>query len=69
MVIERTKDEIIVRLSPTMNTDDLQDFLDYARYKEITSKFSISQKVVDKLANDINKDWWEKNRDRILNKV
>jgi maltodextrin utilization protein YvdJ len=69
MVIERTKDEIIVRLSPTVNTDDLKDFLDYARFKEITSKFSVKQKDVDKLASNINKDWWQKNREMILKRV
>lgn len=69
MVIERTKDEIIVRLSPTVNTDDLQDFLNFAKYKEITSKFKVKQDMVDRLANEINKKWWNENRDRILNSL
>lgn len=69
MVIERTKDEIIVRLSPTVNIDDLQDFLNFAKYKEIIFKFKVKQDMVDRLANEINKKWWNENRDRILNSL
>lgn len=61
MLIERTSKEVIIHLPSTIDVEDLQDFLDYARYKEITSKFSVSQKRVDKLAKDINKNWRNKN--------
>ncbi len=56
MVIERTKKEIIIRLSPNTNTDDLQNFIDYARYKELTSKFKVDQNHVDNLVNQIKLD-------------
>ncbi len=54
MLVERTKKEVIIRLPASVNTDDLQDFLNYARYKELTSTFSVSQQEVDKLAGEIN---------------
>lgn len=38
MIIERNNKEVIIRLPASVNTDDLQDFIDYARYKELTSK-------------------------------
>ena len=66
MQIERTKKEVIIRLPNTVDTEDLQDFLNYARYKELTSKFSVSQSQVDQLANKVNKGWWTKNRRRFL---
>lgn len=66
MQIERTKKEVIIRLPATVDTEDLQDFLDYARYKELTSKFSVAQSQVDKLADQINKSWWTKNRKRFI---
>ena len=66
MLIERTSKEVIIRLPASVDTDDLQDFLDYARYKELTSKFKVSQKEVDKLANQVKKGWWAKNRDRLV---
>jgi hypothetical protein len=65
MVIERTTKEVIIRLPATVDTEDLQDFIDYARYKELTSKFKVSQKEVDKLADQINKNWWAKNRKKL----
>jgi len=66
MQIERTKKEVIIRLPATVDTEDLQDFLNYVRYKELTSKFSVSQTQVDKLATQINKSWWTKNRKRFI---
>jgi hypothetical protein len=57
MVIERTKEEVIIRLPASVDTDDLQDFLNYARYKELTSKFDTLQEEVNKLANEINVNW------------
>ncbi|HZH96672.1 MAG TPA: hypothetical protein VEY06_12335 [Flavisolibacter sp.] len=66
MQIERTDKEVIIRLPASVNTDDLQELLDYVRYKELTSIISASQKQADKLATQINKSWWTKNRKRLL---
>ncbi len=66
MQIERTIKEVIIRLPATVDTDDLQDFLDYARYKELTSGFKVTQKEVDRMADKVNKDWWTKNRKRFI---
>ena len=57
MVIERTKDEVVIRLSASINTDDLQDFLNYIRYKELTSTFKVSQEEVNQLSTDIKSSW------------
>ena len=65
MLVERTKKEVIIRLPASVDTDDLQDFLNYARYKELTSSFSVPQKVVDKIASDVNANWWKKNSNKI----
>ncbi len=62
MLVERTKKEVIIRLPASVNTDDLQDFLNYARYKELTSAFNVSQKEVDKLAEEVNSKWWAKSK-------
>ncbi len=66
MLIERTSKEVIIRLPASIDTEDLQDFLDYARYKELTSNLKVSQKEVDLLADKVNKDWWTKNRKRFI---
>lgn len=61
MIVERTSKEVIIRLPSTMDTEDLQDFLNYMRYKELTAGFKVSQEEVDKLSAEINHDWWENN--------
>ncbi len=62
MVIERTKKEVIIRLSPDIDTEDLQKFLNYARYKELTANFKVSQEQVDDLVSQIKTDWKTDNK-------
>jgi hypothetical protein len=64
MLVERTNKEIIIRLPASVDIDDLQDFINYARYKEITSKFKIEQSEADTLAEEISEYWWTENRKR-----
>lgn len=66
MLVERTIKEVIIRLPASVDTEDLQDFLNYARYKELTSTFKIDQKEVDKLADQISTKWWTKNRNKMV---
>ena len=66
MLVERTKDEVIIRLPASVDVEDLQDFLNYARYKELTADFKVDQKQVDKLADQVNAKWWTKNRSTII---
>ena len=66
MLVERTTKEVIIRLPASVDTEDLQDFLNYARYKELTANFKTDQKEVDKIANDINAKWWTKNRSKLI---
>jgi hypothetical protein len=56
MIVERTKKEVIIGFSPNIDTEDLQKFLNYARYKELTSNFKILQNQVDDLVNEIKND-------------
>jgi dihydroneopterin aldolase len=66
MLVERTNKEVIIRLPASVDTDDLQDFLNYARYKELTSNFHVEQKKVDKLSEQITSKWWAKNRKKLV---
>ena len=65
MLIERTSKEIIIRLPASVDAEDLQEFLDYARYKELTAGYKVNQKTVDALAADVNAKWYAKNRKRL----
>ncbi|MGM0582174.1 MAG: hypothetical protein ACQETL_15955 [Bacteroidota bacterium] len=60
MEIERTKDEILVRLPSNIDLSELQDMLDYLRYKELTSTSKAKQSDVDKLAKEVNASMWKK---------
>ncbi len=66
MIIERTKKEVIIRLLPTVDTEELQELANFFRYKEITSKYSTKQDSVDELASEINKNWYNANRERLI---
>ena len=66
MLVERTSKEVIIRLPATVDTVDLQDFLNYARFKELSANFKTDQKEVDKIANEINAKWWTKNRSKLI---
>ena len=66
MLVERTTKEVIIKLPASVDTEDLQDLLNYARYKELTANFKTDQKEVDKIANEINTKWWTKNRSKLI---
>jgi thioredoxin-related protein len=66
MVIERTKNEVIIRLPSYVDTDGLQNIINYLIYKEATAKSQAKQEDVDKLAKDLKKGWWSKNRKRFI---
>jgi hypothetical protein len=66
MTIERTSDAIILRLPIDIDIDEIQRFLNYLRYKELTAKSKASQNDADALALEVNKNWWEKNKRKFL---
>ena len=67
MLIERnTKDQITITVSSSLDSFGLQRLIDYIKYLEATSKTKAKQSDVDKLADEVNTSWWERNRDRFL---
>lgn len=62
MIIEKTKDQILIKISPKVNAFGFQRIMDYLEYLEITSKSKARQSDADKLANELNQSWWEKNK-------
>jgi hypothetical protein len=66
MIIERTDKEILIRIPSNINIESAQRIIDYIRYLEITSKSQATQEEVDKLAREINKSWWNKNKGEFL---
>jgi predicted trehalose synthase len=66
MIIERTDNQIIIKISPQIDPLGLQRIMDYLEYLELTSKSKASQKDADKLADELNENWWAKNRNKFI---
>ena len=68
MIIEKRNNEYIIRIPETVDTEEIQDFVDYVRYKELTSKSKkTDQSIVDQLTEEININWWNENKARLMN--
>jgi hypothetical protein len=66
MIIERTDNQIIIKVSPKVDTFGFQRIMDYIDYLEITSKSKATQKDADRLADELNENWWKKNRKNFI---
>jgi len=64
LTIERTDNEIIIRLPVDLEVSDIQRMLDYLSYKRAVSKSKAKQEQIADLAKEVKKGWWEKNKDR-----
>ena len=60
MILERTKNEILVRLPAYVDLTELQNMLDFLQYKELTAKSKAKQPDVDELSESVNKSIWNK---------
>lgn len=60
MILERTKNEILIRLPANIELSRLQTILDYLEYLELTSKSSGKESEVIELSQEANKSMWQK---------
>lgn len=66
MVIERTEDEIILRLPSYIDIKEIQRFMDFVSQQELTSKSKATDEEILALSKEIKKGWWSKNRSRFI---
>ena len=66
MIIERTKDEVIIRLPAYVNTDGLQRMIDLLIYQEAVSQSEATQDQIDELAKEVKKGRWAANKEKYL---
>jgi len=67
MLVERiSKNQIAISFSPKTDTLGIQRLIDYAKYLEATSQSQVNQSDIDNLADEINTNWWNKNKHWIL---
>ena len=67
MQIERTPDEIIIRLPSYTKLESIENLLDYLAYSEATSWSEATHEAIDKHAKEVKKGRWQQNRDRLVN--
>jgi hypothetical protein len=60
MIVERTNKEILVRLPSNIDISELQDMLDYLKYRELTANSKAKQQDADMLAKEVNSSMWDK---------
>jgi hypothetical protein len=66
MTIERTANEVIIRMSSDVNWESLEIMLRFIQYRERVSKSKAQQSDIDRLASEVNKNWWAENQHRFL---
>ena len=66
MVIERTENEVIIRLPAFMDIEAVQRTIDLMSLREATARSVATQEDIDMLAKEANKGWWAENRSRYI---
>ncbi|MDR1937488.1 MAG: hypothetical protein LBQ73_03175 [Tannerellaceae bacterium] len=66
MIIERTKDETILRIPSCVNFEEVQCVIDLIIYREATAQSQATQQDVDDIAREAKKGWWQANRERFI---
>jgi hypothetical protein len=65
MIIERIdNNKIVITMSSNVDIFGIQRLIDYGRYLEATSQSKAKQSEIDKLADEVNESWWNKNKYR-----
>lgn len=65
MIIERLENnKIVITMSSDVDIFGIQRLIDYGRYLEATSKSKVKQFDIDKLADEVNENWWKENKHR-----
>lgn len=66
MIITQTPENIQITISKSLDKLVIQRIIDYVQYLEIASKSKAKQKDVDDLADEINANWWKKNKQKFI---
>lgn len=67
MKVTRQNKELIISIPDNvLSLTEIQDLIDYFKFRSITSKSKASQKDVDKLSDEIDESWWTKNKPKFL---
>jgi hypothetical protein len=68
VTIESNSKEITIKLPIDSRLEDIQQILKYFTYIDLVGKSKAKQDQIDELAKEVNKGWWERNKDRFKGK-
>jgi hypothetical protein len=66
MVIEQTEQGILIKTTAPVNMKAVQKIIDYFTVLEITSRSKGTEKQAARLADEVDKKWWQENKGRFL---
>lgn len=66
MEIQRTSEGVILKLPADIDTIELQDLIDYLKYKEATRNSKADQEAIDRLAEESKTSWWAENKHKFI---
>jgi hypothetical protein len=67
MKVTRQNKELIISIPDNiLSLIEIQDLIDYIKFRSITSKSKANQKDIEKIANEIDESWWSKNKPKFL---
>ena len=65
MQVESENNKITLTFSKNiLDLSEIQSFIDYVKFREINSQSKATQEQADKLAEEINQNWWDKNKQK-----
>jgi len=70
MQLTYEQDEVILKFPKDMlSAGCVQDFLQRLKLEAAVRKSRLSEQDVWELSEEIKRDWWEKNREKILKRI
>jgi hypothetical protein len=67
MLIERKdRDEVVITVSSKVDSFGLKRVIDYLKYLEATALSKAKTSDVNRLADEVNEAWWQKNKTRFI---
>lgn len=65
MKVERTDDEILIRLQGNIRKENLEGIVEYLRYEELLSKSQATEDDLDALVSEAKQGRWERIKSEI----
>jgi len=66
MKVESNENEILIKFEKNISVEEADKIIDYINYLKATSGSKATQADVDKLAEEVNQEWYKKNKDSFL---